>query len=120
MTPNQRLARQATLLEQNLPPATSFDISIYRVSRPCGTVVCAFGLATLDPILQTEGLSIDEHGIPIFNEFSGISAAVEFYGLDIISAWDFFNRGGYRTRLSVTPAMVAKKIRRYLSKQEQA
>jgi hypothetical protein len=115
MTPHQRLGFLAARLRQPLPEKTIFNMSVWRRSASdCHTAACAFGLASMQPELQAEGLTWVENGPYSRVEFGGqegYSAAAIFFGITFEQTEFLFNPDRYEVREdAITPAMVADRI----------
>lgn len=124
-----RLALLAATLETI--PEETFDMSTWGRLNPfgqrlkgedevdihtCGTAACALGYATGIPEFKTAGLKLIKYtdesnkSYPAFNQFRGVSAGREFFGITHNTATQLFLPEGYNTFGKVTPRMVAAKI----------
>lgn len=116
-----RLLMLANVLDNVTPE--KFDLGCWRKQSECGTTACAVGWAMVTPAFNKLGLtsySYDyEEGIhlqiPVYGEEEGFNAVMSFFDItrDVavyLFTYEFYDKD-YINRQSVTPAMVAERIR---------
>lgn len=108
------------------PTGVKFDMGCWMevdsfTSAPkqsCGTTACAFGLATLIPEFQAQGLNIQKGSITFSPEFSGLtgfSAARLFFDLTMEETYLLFSPDSYprdRQNGAAAERYVAQRIHR--------
>lgn len=86
----------------------------------CGTVACAVGYATLDPVFNEQGLTATPCGQPMIfrvedgHILSGWAAVRDFFDLDQMTAGHLFDSMCYPSDEEGTAMHVAQRIRRHL------
>lgn len=90
-----------------------FDMSGWGIKHDCGTVVCAAGLASMDPKFNGLGLGYKmtskDRIVPAYKGLVSWTAIKEFFELTIYQAASIFDPEHYRN--PVTPTVVATRIR---------
>lgn len=109
MTPRQRLIRLRDILRARPKADPNFDISVYVSERRCGTVACAIGWGAMDPVLNAEGLKLDEAGVPDINgSINVLKGLQEFFRLS--NPHYLFFCSGWNTPNFIGPHDVADRI----------
>lgn len=98
-------------------PNLEFNMGVWH----CGSAACALGSAACYPPFVEEGLYIYEaesfEAVPAIQGYEDLyvahHAAAYFFDISAEKSRDFFYEGRYSER-SVTPGMVAERIRKFL------
>jgi hypothetical protein len=139
----ERLLRLAAFLDDLSPHEFNLDhwvgdmkfadqievIAKGHIERGCGTTACALGWAATIPEFREAGFGLagveGRHLLPIYKdakgrEFSDFQAAMHFFNLSSEVVTDVFYWRGYGVDVAdVTPAEVASKLRKIVSKYEE-